>query len=52
MKLFKKFRQQIDDTKKKREQEELIRVLKQPEKQTRRPVAKFASNRTKNTGPK
>lgn len=33
-----------------KEQEELIRLLKQPEKERRRPAAKFA-NKTSNTGP-
>jgi hypothetical protein len=28
-----------------KEQEELIRILKRPERQPRRPAAKFASNR-------
>lgn len=33
-----------------KEQEELIRVLKQPENKQRRPAAKFA-NKTSHTGP-
>lgn len=33
-----------------KEQEELIRVLKRPENERRRPAAKFA-NKTSNTGP-
>jgi hypothetical protein len=33
-----------------KEQEELIKVLKRPEKKQRRPAAKFANN-TSNTGP-
>ena len=32
-----------------KEQEELIKVLKRPEKGPRRPVAKFASNRIRNS---
>jgi len=31
-----------------KEQEELIKVLKRPEKQPRRPAAKFASNSIRN----
>jgi len=52
MKFLKKFKQQLDNKKKQQEQEELIRVLQQPEKQRHRPAAKFASNRIKNTGPR
>jgi hypothetical protein len=43
--------QKLKEQRKIKEQEELIRVLKQPEKERRRPAAKFASNRTKGTGP-
>ena len=47
MKLFKKFKEQLDDKKKKQEHEKLIQALKQPEIQRKRPAVKFA-----NTGPK
>ena len=43
-----KWLQQRREQRKIKEQEELIRVLKQPEKQQRRPAAKFANN----TGPR
>lgn len=47
MKLVKKFKEQLDDKKKKQEHEKLIQALKQPEIQRKRPAAKFA-----NTGPR
>ena len=43
MKLFKKFKEQLDDKKKKQEHEKLIQALKQPENQRKRPAAKFAN---------
>lgn len=45
-----KWLQKLRNQRKIKEQEELIRVLKQPEKERRRPAAKFA-NKTSNTGP-
>lgn len=45
-----KWLQKLKDQRKIKEQEELIRVLKQPEKERRRPAAKFASNRTRGPG--
>lgn len=45
--------QKLKQQRKIKEQEELIRVLQRPEKEPRRrPAAKFATNRTRNTGPK
>ena len=43
-----KWLHQYQEQRKIKEQEELIRVLTQPEKQRRRPAAKFANN----TGPR
>ena len=42
--------QKRQEERKIKEQEELIRALKRPEKQQRRPAAKFA-NKTLGTGP-
>jgi hypothetical protein len=52
LKILQKSRQQRSDQRKIAEQEKLIEVLKRPEGYRRRPAMKFASNRTKNTGPK
>lgn len=46
--ILKHRRQKAAEKRKIREQEELIRALKRPENERRRPAAKFASNRTRN----
>ena len=46
-----KWLQQLQQKRKIKEQEELIRVLKRPESERRRPAAKFA-NKTSGTGPR
>jgi hypothetical protein len=47
-----KWLQNLRKKRKIKEQEKLIEALRRPEKETRRrPAAKFASNRTRNTGP-
>jgi hypothetical protein len=43
-----KWLQKIREQRKIKEQEELIRALKRPENEPRRPAAKFAMNRTRN----
>jgi len=44
-----KWLQKLREQRKIKEQEELIRALRRPEDQRRRPAAKFASNRMRNT---
>ena len=52
MKRLNKWLQEHKEQRKIKEQEELIKTLKRPENTpTRRPAAKFASNRTIGTGP-
>ena len=46
-----KWLQKLREQRKIKEQEELIRALRRPENERRRPAAKFASNRTRGTGP-
>lgn len=43
-----KWLQHLREKRKIKEQEELIRALKRPENERRRPAAKFASNRVRN----
>jgi len=43
-----KWLQKLREQRKIKEQEELIRALRRPEDQRRRPAAKFASNRIRN----
>jgi len=50
--ILKRHRQQQAETRKIKEQEKLIEALRRPEGYRRRPAAKFASNHTKNLGPK
>lgn len=45
-----KWLQKLQQQRKIKEQEELIKALKRPENERRRPAAKFA-NKTLNTGP-
>lgn len=45
-----KWLQQLQEKRKIKQQEELIKALKRPENKQRRPAAKFA-NKTSNTGP-
>lgn len=45
-----KWLQQLQEKRKLKEQEKLIKELKRPENKQRRPAAKFA-NKTMNTGP-
>jgi len=49
LKILQKSRQQAAEQRKIKQQEELIQALKSEPK--RRPAAKFASNRTRGTGP-
>lgn len=46
-----KWLQKLKEKRKIKEQEKLIETLKRPESERRKPALKFASNRTKNTGP-
>ena len=47
-----KWLQKLGEQRKIKEQEKLIEALRRPEKETRRkPAMKFASNKTRNTGP-
>ena len=47
-----KWLQELKEKRKIKEQEKLIEALKRPENEPRRrPAAKFASNRTRGTGP-
>lgn len=47
MKIIRQIKDKLSSHTKKQEQEELIKVLRKPEDQRRRPAAKFASNRTR-----
>jgi hypothetical protein len=52
LKILQKSRQTLAEKRKIVEQEKLLEALKRPEGYRRRPAMKFASNSTRNLGPK